>query len=173
MSERVYNVLFLCTGNSARSIMAECLLNRIGNKRFKAYSAGSTPAGEINPFALHVLKRQNYIIDSLRSKSWDEFSTEDAPELDFVFTLCDSAKSEVCLVWPGQPMTAHWGMPDPAAVEGSQTEKMVAFNDAMRMLTNRIGIFISLPVESISRLSLQKKLDEIGNAKNIESPEPA
>ena len=173
MSERVYNVLFLCTGNSARSIMAECLLNRIGNKRFKAYSAGSTPAGEINPFALHVLKRQNYIIDSLRSKSWDEISTEDAPELDFVFTLCDSAKSEVCPAWPGQPMTAHWGMPDPAAVEGSQTEKMVAFNDAIRMLTNRIGNFISLPLESINRLSLQKKLDEIGNAKNIESPEPA
>ena len=173
MSERVYNVLFLCTGNSARSIMAECLLNRIGNKRFKAYSAGSMPAGNINPLAFHVLKRQNYIINSLRSKSWNEFSRADAPELDFVFTLCDSAKNEVCPVWPGQPMTAHWGMPDPAAVEGSHTEKMVAFNDTMRMLTNRIGIFISLPLESVNRLSLQKKLDEIGSTKNIELPEPA
>ena len=162
--ERTYNVLFLCTGNSARSIMAECLLNRLGNKRFNAYSAGSMPNGEVHPMALQVLKRQNYIVDSLRSKSWDEFSGEDAPELNFVFTLCDNAKNEVCPVWPGQPMTAHWGLPDPAAFNGSETEQMVAFNEAMRMLTNRIDIFISLPMESLDRLTLQKRLDEIGKS---------
>ncbi len=164
IQERKYNVLFLCTGNSARSIMAESLLNRLGKKRFNAYSAGSMPKGEVHPMALQVLKRQNYIVDSLRSKSWDEYSGEDSPELNFVFTLCDNAKNEVCPVWPGQPMTAHWGLPDPAAFKGSETEQMVAFNEAMRMLTNRIDIFISLPMESLDRLTLQKRLDEIGKS---------
>ena len=164
IQEHNYNVLFLCTGNSARSIMAECLLNRLGKKRFNAYSAGSMPKGEVHPMALQVLKRQNYMIDSLRSKSWDEFTGEGAPELNFVFTLCDNAKNEVCPVWPGQPMTAHWGLPDPAALKGSETEQMVAFNEAMRMLTNRIDIFISLPMESLDRLTLQKRLDEIGKS---------
>ncbi len=164
IQERKYNVLFLCTGNSARSIMAESLLNRLGKKRFNAYSAGSMPKGEVHPMALQVLKRQNYIVDLLRSKSWDEFSGDDSPELNFVFTLCDNAKNEVCPVWPGQPMTAHWGLPDPAALNGSDTEQMVAFNEAMRMLTNRIDIFISLPMESLDRLTLQKRLDEIGKS---------
>ncbi len=164
IQEQKYNVLFLCTGNSARSIMAECLLNRLGKKRFNAYSAGSMPKGEVHPMALQVLQRQNYMIDSLRSKSWDEFTGEGAPELNFVFTLCDNAKNEVCPVWPGQPMTAHWGLPDPAALKGSETEQMVAFNEAMRMLTNRIDIFISLPMESLDRLTLQKRLDEIGES---------
>ncbi len=169
MNDKIYNVLFLCTGNSARSIMAECLLNRLGNKRFKAYSAVSMPKGEIHTMALHVLRRQNFITDSLRSKSWDEFSGEDAPELDFVFTLCDSAKNEVCPVWPGQPMTAHWGMPDPAVVEGSHAEQMAAFNETMRLTANRIGLFTCLPIKSIDRLSLQNKLDEIGQQQYADS----
>ena len=162
MSEHAYNVLFLCTGNSARSIMAEALLNRIGQKRFRAFSAGSVPKGEIHPMALHVLRRQNYLVDDLRSKSWDEFARPDSPELNFVFTLCDRAWEENCPVWPGQPMTAHWGMADPAAFEGTETERIVAFNDTMKMLTNRISIFTCLPIHSLDRLSLQKRLEEIG-----------
>lgn len=159
---RVFNVLFLCTGNSARSIIAESVLNRLGAGRFKAFSAGSQPKGEIHPFALHLLRRQNYPVEPLRSKNWDEFSAADAPELDFVFTLCDSAAAESCPAWPGQPMTAHWGLPDPAAAAGSETEQHLAFADTLRMLTNRIEIFINLPIAALDRLSLQSQLEEIG-----------
>lgn len=159
-----YNVLFLCTGNSARSIMAECLLNRIGAGRFRAFSAGSQPKGEIHPLALHLLQRQDYRVEDLRSKNWDEFSAAGAPELDFVFTLCDSAAAESCPAWPGQPMTAHWGLADPAAAEGSETERHLAFADTLRMLRNRIEIFTSLPVSSLDRLSLQNRLEEIGRS---------
>ena len=162
--DKTYNVLFLCTGNSARSIIAECLLNRIGGKRFKAFSAGSQPKGEVHPMALHLLQRQNYKVDDLRSKNWDEFSAEDSPELDFVFTLCDSAAAEACPTSPGQPMTAHWGLPDPAAAEGSETERHLAFADTLRMLRNRIEIFTSLPISSLDRLSLQSRLEEIGRS---------
>ena len=163
---RVYNVLFLCTGNSARSIMAECLLNRLGAGRFKAYSAGSAPKGVVHPLAFSMLERQSYDTRKLRSKSWDEFARPGAPALDFVFTVCDNAAKETCPVWPGQPMTAHWGIPDPAAVEGNEPEKHVAFADAMRMLNNRIGIFVSLPLASLDKLSLQKRLDAIGATAN-------
>jgi arsenate reductase (thioredoxin) len=160
--KNIYNVLFLCTGNSARSILAECVLNRTGRGRFRAFSAGSFPKGEIHPYALDLLRAQNYATDALRSKSWIEFSGPRAPHLDFVFTVCDNAANEVCPVWPGQPMTAHWGLPDPAAATGSEAERRLAFTDALRMLTNRIGIFVSLPLSSLDRLSLQKRLDDIG-----------
>jgi protein-tyrosine-phosphatase len=162
MTEKTYNVLFLCTGNSARSILAESVLNRLGRGRFHAYSAGSYPRGAVNPYALDLLRRQNYPVDALRSKSWDEFAAPGAPELDFVFTVCDNAAGEVCPIWPGQPMTAHWGMPDPAAVEGSEAEKRLAFADTMRLLHNRIGVFVSLPLESLDKLSLQNRLRSIG-----------
>jgi arsenate reductase (thioredoxin) len=156
------NVLFLCTGNSARSIMAECIMNREGVGRFRAYSAGSMPAGKVNPHALNLLRKLNYDVSGVRSKSWEEFSGPDAPKLDFVFTVCDNAANEVCPVWPGQPMTAHWGLPDPAAVEGTDAEKALAFDDTYRMLFQRITIFVNLPLASLSKLSLQKHLDEIG-----------
>jgi protein-tyrosine-phosphatase len=162
MPDPVYSVLFLCTGNSARSILAECILNREGRGRFKAFSAGSHPKGQVHPLAFHLLKKMNYPTAGLRSKSWEEFARADAPHLDFVFTVCDSAASEPCPVWPGQPMTAHWGVPDPAAAEGSDAERHLAFVDAYRMLSNWIGIFASLPLRSLDRLSLQKRLDEIG-----------
>jgi protein-tyrosine-phosphatase len=158
----ILNVLFLCTGNSARSILAESILNREGKGKFAAYSAGSQPKGEVHPFAIDLLKKMNYPTDQLRSKSWEEFSQPGAPELDFVFTVCDNAANEVCPVWPGQPMTAHWGIPDPAAAEGSEAERRLAFADAYRQLNNRISIFASLPLLSLDRLSLQKRLDEIG-----------
>lgn len=163
--ERVYNVLFLCTGNSARSIMAECILNRLGQGRFKGYSAGSHPKGEIHPYALQRLKNQNYPTANLRSKSWDEFGGPDAPELDFVFTVCDNAANEVCPVWPGQPMSAHWGVPDPAAATGTEAERHAAFADAMRFLYNRISLFVNLPMRSLDKLSLQRRLDEIGKTR--------
>jgi protein-tyrosine-phosphatase len=163
MSDPVYEVLFLCTGNSARSILAECILNRYGQGRFRAYSAGSHPTGRVNPYAVELLRNQNYPTGGLRSKSWSEFSGPEAPKLDFVFTVCDNAAAEVCPVWPGQPMTAHWGVPDPAAVEGSEAVKRAAFADTMRMLTQRISIFTSLPIASLDRLSLQKQLTEIGS----------
>lgn len=162
MSERPYNVLFLCTGNSARSILAEAVLNRLGNGRFRAYSAGSFPKGEIHPLALALLRRQNYPIAELRSKSWDEFAAPGAPPLDFVFTVCDRAASEVCPIWPGQPMSAHWGLPDPAAVEGTEMEKHLAFADTLRQLERRIGIFVNLPLASLDRMALKRRLDDIG-----------
>ena len=167
------NVLFLCTGNSARSIMAECVLNRLGGGRFRAYSAGSQPLGHVHPYALNLLKQAHYDVSGLRSKSWEEFAKPDAPNLDFVFTVCDNAANEVCPVWPGQPMTAHWGLPDPANAEGSEAERHLAFADTLRMLSNRIGIFVSLPFDKLSKLSLQAKLDEIGQAKAAASKELA
>lgn len=162
--DRVYNVLFLCTGNSARSIMAECILNRLGQGRFRAYSAGSYPKGEVHPMALQRLRNQNYPTANLRSKSWDEFSRMDVPPLDFVFTVCDNAANETCPVWPGQPMTAHWGVPDPAASTGTEAERHAAFAEAMRRLYNRISLFVNLPMRSLDRLSLQRRLEEIGSS---------
>lgn len=157
-----FNVLFLCTGNSARSIIAEACLSRLGAGRFAAYSAGSHPKGEVHPFAIDLLKRSNHDVSGLRSKSWDEFAAPGAPQMDFVFTVCDQAAAEACPVWPGQPMTAHWGVPDPAAVDGSDTDKAVAFADTYRMLNNRISVFVSLPLQSLDRLSLQNRLRDIG-----------
>jgi arsenate reductase len=156
------NVLFLCTGNSARSVLAECILNRLGAGKFRAFSAGSHPAGKINPLALNLLRKTNYDVSGLRSKSWDEFAAPGAPKLDFVFTVCDDAAAETCPIWPGQPMSAHWGLPDPVKAQGSEAERTLAFADTMRMLTQRIGIFVSLPLDKLSMLSLQKQLDEIG-----------
>jgi arsenate reductase len=164
MPDHVFNVLFLCTGNSARSILAECILNREGKGRFRAFSAGSHPKGQVHPFAIELLKKLNHPTAGLRSKSWDEFAATDAPPLDFVFTVCDNAANEVCPIWPGQPMTAHWGLPDPAAAEGTEAEKHFAFADAYRMLLNRISIFTSLPMRSLDKLSLQRHLDEIGRS---------
>lgn len=162
VTDKVYNVLFLCTGNSARSILAECVLNRLGRGHFHAYSAGSYPRGTVHPYALDLLRRQNYRVDGLRSKSWDEFAAPGAPELDFVFTVCDNAAGEVCPIWPGQPMTAHWGVPDPAACEGKEAEKRLAFADTLRALQSRIGIFVSLPIDSLDKLTLQNRLRAIG-----------
>ena len=162
MESRVYNVLFLCTGNSARSILAESVLNRLGAGRFRAFSAGSFPKGEVHPYALQLLERQNYPTKHLRSKSWNEFSGPGVEPLDFVFTVCDNAAAEVCPIWPGQPMTAHWGLPDPAAVEGNEAERRLAFADTLRMLHSRIGVFVSLPITSLDKLSLQKRLQSIG-----------
>ena len=160
MSDHIFNVLFMCTGNSARSIIAEAILNRVGAGRFKAFSAGSHPKGEIHPYALQLLKSLNHDMSSARSKDWNDFAAPGAPKLDFAFTLCDDAANEACPVWPGQPMTAHWGLPDPAAVEGTDAEKHLAFADTYRMLNNRISIFISLPMNSLDKLALQKRLDE-------------
>jgi len=162
VNDRIYNVLFLCTGNSARSIIAECVLNRLGHGRFRAFSAGSYPKGQVHPYALELLRRQNYPTNDLRSKSWDEFAQPGAPALDFVFTVCDKAANDVCPVWPGQPTTAHWGLPDPASVEGSEAERRLAFAETLRMLVNRIGTFVNLPIESLDRLSLQNHLNRIG-----------
>jgi protein-tyrosine-phosphatase len=165
MSERIYNVLFLCTGNSARSIMAEALLKHWGRQRFRAFSAGSHPKGEVHPLALDALQRMHISTEGLRSKSWDEFATPDSPPLDFVFTVCDKAASEICPVWPGQPMTAHWGIVDPAAAEGTQQEQERAFSVALRELDARLKIFSNLRLEMLDRLSLQRELDEIGKAR--------
>jgi len=156
------NVLFLCTGNSARSILAEAYLNSAGKGRFKAYSAGSKPGGRVNPFALELLRTTGIDTEGLHSKSWDEFAKPGAPEMDFVFTVCDNAAAEECPYWPGQPMTAHWGVPDPAAVEGSDEEKRRAFHEAFRALSTRINLFVSLPMEKLDRLALHKRLQEIG-----------
>ena len=164
MDKHAYNVLFLCTGNSARSILAEAILNRYGQGRFKAYSAGSHPKGEVHPYTIDLLRNLHYSTDGLRSKSWDEFAVPGAPVMDFVFTVCDDAANETCPIWPGQPMTAHWGVADPAAAKGTEAVKRAAFADACRMLTNRISIFTSLPLTSLDRLALQKRLDEIGNS---------
>lgn len=157
-----FNVLFLCTGNSARSIMAESILRSLGAGRFNSHSAGSKPAGRVNPFALELLEKHHLPTNGLRSKSWDEFVHPGAPRLDFVFTVCDNAAGEVCPVWPGQPMTAHWGIPDPAAVEESDGAKRKAFAEASRTLLNRIRVFTSLPLDKLDRLSLQRRLDELG-----------
>lgn len=157
-----YNVLFLCTGNSARSIMAEVLLNYWGKARFRAFSAGSHPKGHVHPLAMELLRRNHLPTDNLRSKSWDEFTTPDAPPLDFVFTVCDNAAKEVCPIWPGQPMTAHWGISDPAAVDGTDEQKFRAFNIAFRELDTRLKIFTSLRLEMLDELSLQRQLDDIG-----------
>lgn len=162
MSDRIYNVLFLCTGNSARSILAESILRKDGRGRFRTYSAGSEPKGQVNPFAIKVLESIDYPTDGLRSKSWSEFAKPDAPVMDFVFTVCDNAAGETCPVWPGQPMTAHWGIEDPAAVEGTDLEKHTAFLTAFRYLKNRLSAFTSLPLQSIDKLSLGTQLREIG-----------
>jgi protein-tyrosine-phosphatase len=167
------SVLFLCTGNSARSIMAECILNREGRGKFRGYSAGSHPTGKVNPFTLNLLRKTHHDVSALRSKSWDEFASPGAPNLDFVFTVCDDAANDVCPIWPGQPVTAHWGLPDPAKVTGNGAEKAFAFDDCMRMLNQRIGIFVNLPLEKLSKLSLQKELDQIGRSKISVSRQPA
>lgn len=161
MAER-YNVLFLCTGNSARSIMAEAILNNVGAAKFRAYSAGSHPKGRVHPETLRLLQTLGYDTSVFRSKSWSEFADPGAPRLDFVFTVCDNAAGEACPFWPGQPMTAHWGIPDPAQAKGTEAEIALAFKDAYRMLNQRIGIFTSLPLRSLGKMSLQKKLREIG-----------
>ena len=160
--DRPYNVLFLCTGNSARSILGEAILDKIGKGKFVAYSAGSNPKGEVNPHTLAILRRRGFATDGLRSKSWDEFSGAGAPQLDFVFTVCDNAASEVCPVWLGQPMTAHWGVPDPAAAIGDETKIDHAFREAFALLQRRIELFANLPVAGLDRISLKKRLDEIG-----------
>lgn len=162
MSDKIYNVLFLCTGNSARSILAESILQKDGRGNFHAYSAGSDPKGAVNPLALELLESLDYPTHGMRSKSWLEFATPDAPVMDFVFTVCDSAAGEACPVWPGQPMTAHWGIEDPAAVDGSMAEKRAAFITAFRFLKNRLNAFTSLPLASIDKLSLGTRLREIG-----------
>ncbi len=164
MSERIFNVLFICTGNSARSILAESLLNHLGKGRFHAYSAGSHPTGQVNPAVLDLLRQQGLPIDGLRSKSWDEFDTPDAPALDFVFTVCDNAAGEVCPVWPGEPMTAHWGIEDPAAVNGGDEALHAAVSSAYRLLSRRISLFVSLPIQKLDGLSLQTHLEDIGRA---------
>jgi protein-tyrosine-phosphatase len=162
MPDTPLNVLFLCTGNSARSILAEAVLNHLGKGRFKGYSAGSRPAGQANPFAINLLQREGIDTAFARSKSWDEFAGPDAPKLDFVFTVCDHAAAEECPYWPGQPVSAHWGLPDPAAVEGSDAEKAVAFADTYRALNRRIGAFVSLPLATLDALTLQSRLTDIG-----------
>lgn len=162
MTSQPFNVLFLCTGNSARSIMGEAITNRVGGGKFKGFSAGSMPKGAVHPLTLKLLNQLNYDATALRSKAWDEFSVPGAPQLDFVFTVCDNAANETCPIWPGQPMSAHWGVPDPVAVEGTDTEKALAFAETYRMLSSRISIFTSLPLASLDELSLQRRLDEIG-----------
>ena len=162
MSDQIFNVLFLCTGNSARSILAEAILNRVGQGRFRAYSAGSQPKGEVHPFAIALLKGVNHDTSFARSKSWEEFATDEAPVMDFVFTVCDNAANEACPVWPGQPVTAHWGVPDPAAVEGSEVEQHLAFADTARVFRRRIELFLSLPLRSLDSMSLQNKVRDIG-----------
>ena len=162
MSDEIFNVLFLCSGNSARSILAEAILNRVGAGRFKAFSAGSQPKGKVHPYALQLLKSLNHDTSFARSKSWEEFAVPGAPEMNFVFTVCDNAAMEACPVWPGQPISAHWGVPDPAAVDGTEAEKHLAFAEAYRMLDNRISIFVNLPMKTIGKLALQARLHEIG-----------
>jgi arsenate reductase (thioredoxin) len=173
MADRPYNILFLCTANSARSIIAEAILSKIGAGKFRAFSAGSHPRGQINPHALQLLQSLGYDISNFRSKSWSEFADPGAPLLDFVFTVCDNAAGETCPVWPGQPMTAHWGVPDPALAIGTSAEIALAFKDTYRMLNQRIGIFAVLPLCSLDRLSLQHKLREIGQMEGATASTPA
>jgi len=169
MSARPYNVLFLCTGNSARSILAEQLVNHWGAGKFRGFSAGSHPKGKVHPIAIELLRHMKLPTEGLRSKSWDEFAKPGAPALDFVFTVCDNAAGEVCPVWPGQPMTAHWGVEDPAAVEGSETEKWLAFRQAFQRLEARIKAFTSLPIASLDRMKLKERLDDIGKLRDTET----
>lgn len=164
MDDRVYHTLFLCTGNSARSIMAESILRRDGQGRFIPYSAGSQPAGEINPMAIKTLEAYGYPTDGFRSKNWEEFTKEDAPKLDFAFTVCDSAANEICPVWPGQPMTAHWGIEDPVKFEGTDIEKQKAFNLAFRYLKTRIHLLLAVPIKRLDKLAIKHALDEIGSS---------
>jgi arsenate reductase len=172
VSDHVFNVLFLCTGNSARSVLAESILRKDGAGRFRAFSAGSAPKGAVHPLALRVLERMDYPTDGMRSKSWMEFAAPDAPVMDFVFTVCDNAAGEACPVWPGQPMTAHWGIEDPAAAEGTELEKEAAFTTAFRYLKNRIDTFISLPISRIDELSLGTRLRAIGRLDGATHPTP-
>lgn len=162
MADKIYNVLFLCTGNSARSIMAEKLMEHWGKGKFKAYSAGSFPNGQVNPFAIETLQSHGLSVDGLRSKSWDEFSVKGAPHLDFVFTVCDNAAGEVCPIWPGHPMTAHWGVEDPATVEGTDEVKLDAFRKVSHYLENRIKLFVSLPLSTLDDMKIKEKIDAIG-----------
>ena len=171
MSDKTYNVLFLCTGNTARSVLAEGILRKDGAGRFNAFSAGSQPKGVVNPFALKVLGAYGYPVEGYRSKSWDEFAAPGAPVMDFVFTVCDSAAGEACPFWPGQPMTAHWGVADPAAVEGTDMEREAAFVTAFRQMRNRISAFAALPVKSLDRLTLKARLDAIGQLEGATQPE--
>lgn len=164
VAERTYDVLFLCTGNSARSILGEAILARAGAGRFRAWSAGSHPKGEVHPYALEILGTLGHPLTGLRSKSWNEFAREGAPPFDFVFTVCDDAANELCPVWPGQPMSAHWGLPDPAQARGTEAEKRLAFAETYRMLANRIAAFISLPIASLDQRSLKTRLDAIGTS---------
>jgi len=172
MPDRVYNVLFLCTGNSARSILAEAMLAKDGKGRFRSFSAGSQPKPEVNPMALQVLRESDYPTEGMHSKSWDAFAKPDAPVMDFVFTVCDNAAGEACPYWPGQPVTAHWGIEDPAAVEGSEIERKTAFVTAQRYLKNRISAFLALPMASLDQVSLTSKVREIGQQAGATSPRP-
>ena len=173
MSQRIFNVLFLCTGNSARSILAKSVLRKDGEGQFKAFSAGSHPKGIVSPFAIKVLERAEYPTEGLHSKSWNEFALPGAPDLDFVFTVCDSAAGEECPYWPGQPMTAHWGIDDPAAIEGTDIQKEAAFVTALRYLKNRISIFTNLPIRSLDQMTLNKRLREIGQLEGASRPREA
>jgi arsenate reductase len=166
MSDKIYNVLFLCTGNSARSILAEKLLEHWGKGKFKTFSAGSLPSGKVNPFTIKTLENLRLSTDGLRSKSWDEFATLDAPHLDFVFTVCDNAAGEICPVWPGQPMTAHWGVEDPVSVEGNDEERMAAFNKVANMLQNRIKLFTAIPIEKLDSMRIKHEIEAIGKIKD-------
>lgn len=170
MPERIYNVLFLCTGNSARSILAEAIMNHLGKGQFRAFSGGSSPKGDVHPLTLEALRTAGIATDGLRSKAWDEFATPDAPNMDFVFTVCDNAAGETCPVWPGQPMTAHWGIEDPAAVQGTPFQQQAAFDAALRIMRNRITAFMSLPLSSIDRLTMASRLRNIGTMEGSTSP---
>jgi protein-tyrosine-phosphatase len=172
MADRPYNVLFLCTGNSARSIIAEAILNKLGAQNFRAYSAGSQPKAQVNPNTIQLLQSLGYDTSGFRSKSWEEFAKAGEPKFDFVFTVCDNAAAEACPVWPGQPMTAHWGVPDPAEARGSEAEISLAFKDSYRMLARRIEIFTALPIRSLDKLSLQQKLRDIGRVTDTVAKEP-
>ena len=167
MGGRIYNVLFLCTGNSARSILAEVLVEHWGKGRFKGYSAGSFPKGTVHPLAIEELERRHLRVTGLRSKSWGEFARPGAPVMDFVFTVCDQAAGEVCPVWPGNPVTAHWGVPDPAAVDGSEADQRSAFRTAYLALENRIKIFVALPIDKLDRLAIKQKVDDIGRSRAV------
>lgn len=161
-ADRVYNVLFLCTGNSARSILGEAILNHMGNGRFRGYSAGSTPKGQVHPMTIDVLREAGVATDGLRSKAWDEFAVPGAPQMDFVFTVCDNAAGEACPVWPGRPMTAHWGIEDPASAEGPEFRRRAAFAEALGFMRNRVAAFVNLPLESVDRMALKSSLRDIG-----------